>query len=54
MVTDIRSASHTDIFHMACIGELSLDQFEKWLDDVKKEEYENGRQDGYDEGVSDG
>lgn len=54
MVVDIRSASHIDIFYMACNRELTLEKFKVWLDDVKKEQYENGYQDRFDkEGIND-
>lgn len=35
---------------MACVGELSLDKFKEWLDDIKAEDYDNGYQDGFEEG----
>lgn len=42
MGINIKDASHEEIFHMACVGELSLDQFKEWLDKIKDEEFENG------------
>lgn len=50
MAVDIKDASHEDIFHMACIGELSLDQFEQWLDYLKTGKFEDGYQSGFSDG----
>lgn len=35
---------------MACIGELSLDKFEEWLDNIKMDKFEDGYQSGFSDG----